>query len=69
MSSDILREQLHRTPFYPVTLLLPSGKSYTVSNPELAMFSETGRTLIVTQGEIFIFIDVATVEALETAAD
>lgn len=29
------------------------------------MFSETGRTLIVAQGDKFLFIDVATVEALE----
>ena len=69
MSSDTLRLQLHRTPFHPVTLLLPSGKTVTIDNPELAMFTETGRTLLVTQGEGVIFIDVATVEAVETLAD
>lgn len=69
MSSDTLREYLLRTPFHPVTLMLPSGRAVTVNNPELFMFSETGRTLIVTEGEKFIFIDVATVEAMETLAD
>ena len=69
MSSDTLREQLGRTPFHPVTLFLPSGKTVTISNRELAMFTETGRTLIVAQGERLILIDVATVEAVETAAE
>ena len=69
MSSDVLREQLHHAPFQPVTLFLPSGKTITISNLELAMLSETGRTLIVAQGEKFIFVDVATAEAMETAAD
>ena len=69
MSSDTLREQLHRTPFRPLTLLLPSGKNVTVRNPELAMFTETGRTLIVAEGERVLFIDVATVGAIETAAE
>ena len=68
MSSDTLREQLQRHPFQPVTLMLPSGKSVTIKNPELYIFSETGRTLIVTEGDRFIFVDVATIEAFETAA-
>lgn len=68
MSSDTLREELRRVPFEPVTLFLPSGKTLTINNPELAMFSETGRILVVAQGERFIHIDVATVEAIETAA-
>ena len=69
MSSDTLREHLHRTPFLPVTLFLPSGKTVTVSNPELFMFTETGRTLYVSQGEKVMLIDVATVEAVETPAE
>ena len=69
MSSDTLRDQIHRTPFHPVTLFLPSGKSITISNPEFAMFNETGRTLAVFQGERLLLIDVATVEAVETVAD
>ena len=43
MSSGSLREQLYRTPFQPVTLFLPSGRSVTVSNPEFAMFNGSGR--------------------------
>lgn len=69
MSSDSLRDQLQRIPFHPVTLFLPSGKSVIVSNPEFAMFNETGRTLAVFQGERLLLIDVATVEAVETVAD
>lgn len=69
MSSDTLREHLHHTPFRPVTLFLPSGKTVTVSNPELFMFTETGRTLLVSQGEKVMLIDVATVEAVETRAE
>ncbi|MBV9658348.1 MAG: hypothetical protein JO295_09590 [Verrucomicrobia bacterium] len=69
MSSETLREQLQRHPFHPVTLLLPSGKTVVVKNPELYIFSETGRTLIVTEGERFIFVDVATVEAIETTGE
>ena len=33
------------------------------------MFNETGRTLIVAQGEKIILIEVATVETVETMAD
>ena len=69
MSSDTLREQIHRTPFHPLMLLLPSGKTITISNPELTMFTETGRTLLVSQGERVISIEVATVEAMDTAED
>ena len=69
MSYDSLREQIYRTPFHPVTLHLPSEKSVVIGNPELAMFNETGRTLVVAQGERIFLIDVATVEAVETAAD
>ena len=69
MSSDILREELRRIPFTPVTLFLPSGRTLTITNPELTMFSETGRTLVIAQGEIFIHVDVAKVEAIETVAD
>ena len=69
MSSDTLREHLNRTPFHPITLFLPSGKTVTVGNPQLFMFTETGRTLIVTQGEKVMLIDVATVEAVETQAE
>ncbi len=69
MSTDTLRQQIRRTPFHPVTLLLPSGKAVTIDNPEFAMFNETGRTLAVWQGESLLFIDVATVEAMETLAD
>ena len=69
LSSETLREQIRRTPFHPVTLLLPSGQTVTIDNPELAMFTEPGRTLLVAQGEHVIFINVATVEAVETVAD
>ena len=68
MSVDALREQLDRNPFKPVTLMLPSGKVVVVKNPEFYMFSETGRTLFVTEGDRLFCVDVATVEALETAA-
>ena len=69
MSSDTLREHLHCTPFRPLTLFLPSGKHVTVSNPEFVMFTETGRTLAVFQGERLVLVDVATVEAVETVAE
>ena len=69
MSIDILRERMHRNPFRPFVLLLPSGKTVTVDNPELAMCTETGRTLLVSKGDGVIYIDVATVEAMETMAD
>ena len=38
MSSDSLREQIYRTPFRPVTVHLPSGKSVVISNSGSAMF-------------------------------
>lgn len=67
MSSDTLREHLHRVPFYPITLFMPSGRTITITNPEFAMFNENGRVLGVFQGERLVLIDVATAEALETA--
>ncbi len=69
MSADVLREYINRTPFHLVTVFLPSGKTVTIGNPEFAMFSETGRTLLVFQGERLFIIDVATAEAAETASD
>ena len=69
MSSDTLREHLSRTPFHPIALFPPSGKIVAVNHPELFMFTETGRTLIVTQGERVMLIDVATVDAVKTAAE
>ena len=69
MSPDALRECIKRVPFHPVTLFLPSGKKVIIDNPELTMFNETGRTLVIAQGERIILVDVATAEAVETAAD
>lgn len=69
MSSDTLREQLDRDPFLPVTLMLPSGKTVQIKNRKLYMFSETGRTLFVTEGERLFCVDVATLEAIETTSD
>ena len=69
MSSDTLREELNRASFRPVTLFLPSGRTFTIRNPELYMFTETGRTLIVTEGDKVIYIDVTTVESIERLAD
>ena len=68
MSSDALRKELSRVPFAPPILFLPSGKALTISNPELTLFSETGRTLVVAQRDRFVHVDVATVEAIGTAA-
>ncbi len=69
MSSDVLHEELRRVPFTPVTSILPSGRTLTISNPGLTMSRETGRTLVIAQGEIFIHVDVATVEAIKTMVD
>lgn len=66
MSSDTLRDQLGRDPFLPVILRLPSGWTVTVKNPELYFFTETGRTLIITEGDRFTMVDVPTIEALES---
>lgn len=69
MSIDTLKEYLYREPFRPVVLTLPSGREIRLTNPELAMFSETGRTLIVTEGERVILVDVATAESADTTMD
>lgn len=69
MSTDTLREYFHREPFRPIMLTLPSGRQIHLKNPELAMFTETGRTLIVTEGERVILVDVATAEAADTLAE
>ena len=67
MSTDTLCEYLHRVPFHPIDLFLPSGRVVTITNPGLAMFNESGRVLGVFQGERLILVDVATAEANETA--
>ena len=69
MSTDTLREYLHREPFRPIVLTLPSGREVRLTNPELTMFTETGRTLIVTEGERVILVNVATAESADTLAD
>lgn len=68
MSTDSLREQILRQPFKPFTIMLPSGRQVKVVNPELTMFTETGRVLLVAQGDRVIHIDVPTAEAMETMA-
>ena len=69
MSTATLKEYLYREPFRPVVLTLPSGREVRLRNPELTMFTETGRTLIVTEGERVTLVDVATAEAADTLAD
>lgn len=69
MSTDTLREYLYREPFRTIVLTLPSGREIRLTNPELTMFTETGRTLIVTEGERVILVDVATAEAADTLAE
>lgn len=69
MSTDTLREYLYREPFRPIVLTLPSGREVRLTNPELAMFTESGRTLIVTEGERVTLVDIATAESADTLAD
>ena len=68
MDREAIIEHLEREPFAPFALRLPSGRELEITNPELVMFNESGRTLIVAQGERVIIINVATVEMLDTAA-
>ena len=67
MSTDTLREYLHRAPFHPINLILPSVRTVTITNPELALFNESGRVFGVSQGERLVLVDVANAEAIKTA--
>lgn len=68
MSTDTLREQILREPFKPFIIMLPGGRQVEVVNPELCMFTETGRVLLVARGDRVTHIDGATAEAMETIA-
>jgi len=45
MTSDTFREILHRAPFEPFRVVMSSGESYNVMNPEMAFV--TARSLIL----------------------
>lgn len=47
MAPDRIRQQLHKMPFVPFTVELPSGKRVRIEHPDFAVLSPAGRTLVV----------------------
>ncbi len=48
MTIDVLREHLSRRPFEPFRVVVPSGQSYEIRHPEMAILMRNG--LLVANG-------------------
>lgn len=61
MQADQFRSALRTRPFKPFSLRITGGDEYTIKHPELANITESGRTVVVLEGEIVITIDTAAI--------
>ena len=68
MTAANIEEVLHRTPFAPFELQLDNGRTLHVKHPDFLMFTESKRTVIVTEGERFIIADLDHVSTISGAA-
>ena len=57
MTVDNIEEVLHRNPFAPFDLELDSGRTLHVKHPDFLRFTESKRTVIVTEGDRFFIAD------------
>lgn len=68
---DTLREMLHREPFAPFRIVLTSGSTYEVSNPDLVALGQTQITLYAPRSDRFSVLrlnQIAAFESLDKAA-
>ena len=49
MSADELRDLLNAVPFRPFTVYPESQKAFRITDPEFALLTPNGRTLVVSQ--------------------
>jgi hypothetical protein len=66
MKAEYIREIIHRAPFQPLELALDNGKKVLVKHSDFILFAENNRTVIVTEGDRFHFIDLDHVSAIES---
>jgi hypothetical protein len=70
MTTEQFRELLTARPFRPFVIRTAGGRKYTVTHPETALQSRSGRTVVVeTREDTFTIIDLLLVTALEHAAN
>lgn len=68
---DSIRELIHREPFIPFRIVLTSGQSFDISNPDLVALGETQITVYRARSDHFAILrlnQVASLESLEPAA-
>jgi hypothetical protein len=68
MTTNEVRDALHRKPFHPFTIRAASGEEVDVPHPEFLAFSRSGRTISValrTGG--FAILDLLLVDSLKNS--
>jgi hypothetical protein len=69
MTSEQLKATLRQQPFRPFTIRMVDGRSFTVSHPDWAIVSPTGRTSILFEpDDSYSVIDLMLMNELEVPA-
>ncbi len=69
MTSNIIRDLLHTTPFVPFTVHVADGKSIAVRHPDYATLTQGGRMFFVnTKDDDFEWVDVFLITRVESTA-
>jgi len=69
MDANRLRELLHREPFEPFRLVLSSGTSYDIRNPELVVPMNREAFLAFEDGDRCAFVPYMHVASIETGGN
>jgi hypothetical protein len=66
MTAEQFKNALKAEPFRPFVLKTDGGTLYAINNPEMAMITPSGRTIVVASGDdAFTILDLLLVEAIE----
>jgi hypothetical protein len=69
MTSEQLKATLRQQPFRPFTIRMIDGQSFTVSHPDWAIVSPTGRTAILFEpDDSYSVVDLMLMNELEVPA-
>jgi hypothetical protein len=71
MSADELRNLLNAVPFRPFTVYLPDYGAYRIPDPELALLTPNGHTLVLSEqpSDSPDILDVALITRVEVEAE
>jgi hypothetical protein len=70
MTSEQIREALRARPFRSFILKTTGGREYVIDHPELAILSQSGRTMsIATPEDTFAILDVLMIESINVVSN